>query len=476
MNLLLRFAPGRFRRKPVVNPKNLAHLPVGVALISFLCLLVPLAPRTQARQQPGRGQQMEKTKPPAAASARLDYDESHALIIGISHYLNGWRDLPGVLTDVKEVRSALEKHGFQVAVKLDLKQADLDQAIRQFVGAHGQKPKNRLIIYFAGHGHTLMTNYGSPLGYLVPADAPLPKDDNPGPFKSLAVSMSDIEKFAREIESKHALFVFDSCFSGSLFRVRSSAIPDSISDLTDQQVRQFITAGTEKQSVPDESVFRKQFVRALGGEADLDQDGFVTGMELGYFLRKSVTDYTRKLQTPEYGKIRDPDLDKGDFVFVSPKGANLTAKPQPLPPPPSYETTKSQTVETSPPADSGRWVVAADESISVAAQTDWTETGMQIKSGQEITIKGGNVQLNLGAIGYAGASGTTKADARKPMSNCPTGALLAKLNNQMFCVKSEYKFTAASAGTLWLGVNESNCADNIGAWTVSVLVNEFRRQ
>ena len=451
------------------------HSPIRTAVISLLCLTVLLAPRTCAQQIPGRGQEVEKAKPTAPASAKLDYDESHALIIGVSNYLNGWRDLPGVLTDVREVRGALEKQGFQVVVKLDPKQVELDQAIRQFVGAYGQRPKNRLVVYFAGHGHTLMTKDGRPLGYIVPADAPLPRDDDPGPFKSFAISMSDIEKFAREIESKHALFVFDSCFSGTLFRVRSSAIPDSISDLTDQQVRQFITAGTEKQSVPDESTFRKQFVRALAGEGDTDQDGFITGTELGYFLRKSVTDYTRKLQTPEYGKIRDADLDKGDIVFLSPKGPNLAARP-PAPPPPSpYEITKSQTVESAPVADNGRWVVVADESIRVEANTGWTETGIQIKPGQEITIKGGNLQLNLGAIGYAGSSGTTKPDTRKPMSSCPTGALLAKLKNELFCIKSEHKFTAASAGTLWLGVNESNVADNIGAWTASVLVNEFRR-
>lgn len=273
------------------------------------------------------------TSPPPENSNKLDYDESHALIIGVSHYTNGWRDLPGVQSDVNEVSAALQKHGFQITIKLDLKQAELDRALRDFVGTYGQRPKNRLVIYFAGHGHTLMTNDGRPLGYIVPADAPLPDKENPGPFKSLAISMSDIEKFAREIESKHALFVFDSCFSGSLFRVRSNSVPDSISAMTDEQVRLFITAGTEKQAVPDESVFRRQFVKALAGEADYDKDGFVTGSELGYFLRNTVTDYTKKMQTPESGKIRDPDLDKGDIVFdvkkVLPQSQNPPKATQP---------------------------------------------------------------------------------------------------------------------------------------------------
>jgi hypothetical protein len=68
----------------------------------------------------------------------------------------------------------------------------------------------------------------------------------------------------------------------------------------------------------------------------------------------------------------------------------------------------------------------------------------------------------------------SKADPRKPLGSCPTGALIAKLGNEMICIKSEHTFTASSGGQLWLGLNESNLADNSGAWTATVLVQEFR--
>jgi formylglycine-generating enzyme required for sulfatase activity len=67
--------------------------------------------------------------------------------------------------------------------------------------------------------------------------------------------------------------------------------------------------------VPDKSVFGEQFVRAISGEADVDKDGYVTGSELGDFLQSSVVNYSRNSQHPQYGKIRSPNLDKGDFVF-----------------------------------------------------------------------------------------------------------------------------------------------------------------
>jgi hypothetical protein len=47
----------------------------------------------------------------------------------------------------------------------------------------------------------------------------------------------------------------------------------------------------------------------------------VTALELGEFLQKTVVNYSKNAQHPQYGKIRNPNLDKGDFVFVLPKAA-----------------------------------------------------------------------------------------------------------------------------------------------------------
>ena len=77
--------------------------------------------------------------------------------------------------------------------------------------------------------------------------------------------------------------------------------------------------------MPDESIFRKQFVAALNGDGDMNSDGYVTGTELGEFLYDTVANYSKGTQHPQYGKIRDPNLDKGDFVFKL-----LASPPQPL--------------------------------------------------------------------------------------------------------------------------------------------------
>jgi len=252
------------------------------------------------------------------------YDKSYALLVGVSDYEH-WPDLPGVEEDIALVGKSLKKHGFKVISLLNPTRTSFDETMRGFIGDYGQDPENRLIIYYAGHGYTLTTNRGRELGYIVPADTPLPKDGT-GDFKKKAISMLEIEIFAKQMESKHAMFTFDSCFSGSLFEI-TRAVPDTISVKTAEPVRQFITAGSAEQTVPDKSVFRSQFVAGLEGEADVNKDGFITGTELAQYIEESVTNYTRRAQTPQYGKIRDPYLDKGDFVFINPK-IEITIKVQ----------------------------------------------------------------------------------------------------------------------------------------------------
>lgn len=244
------------------------------------------------------------------------YANSYALVIGVSDYEH-WPDLPGVAKDIDAVGKSLKQHGFKVISLLNPTRASFDKAIRNFIGDYGQNPENRLLTYYAGHGHTLTTARGRELGYIVPADAPLPKDGI-GAFKKKAISMLEIEIFAKQIESKHAMFTFDSCFSGSLFEI-TRAVPDTISLKTSEPVRQFITAGSAEQTVPDKSIFRNQFVAGLEGDADVNKDGFITGTELAQYIEESVTNYSHRAQTPQYGKIRDPFLDKGDFVFINPK-------------------------------------------------------------------------------------------------------------------------------------------------------------
>ncbi len=252
------------------------------------------------------------------------YEGSYALVIGVSDYQNNaWVDLDSVGADVKAVRETLEEQGFAVETLMNPTESMLRDQFEDFIDAYGYEPENRLLFYYAGHGHTQERNERQ-FGYLVPADAPDPYS-NKRAFSRKALKMEQIRSWARQIESKHALFVFDSCFSGSVFQSRAALVPEHISFSTTKPVRQFIAAGTADQTVPAESVFRPLFIRGINGKADYDEDGYVTGVELGMYLQKEVPQY-KTGQTPQYGKIRDPYLDEGNFVFEA--GSKDSGTPQ----------------------------------------------------------------------------------------------------------------------------------------------------
>ena len=241
------------------------------------------------------------------------YGSSHALVIGIDAYENGWPRLKNAVRDAEAVAAALEERGFQVTLKTNLKSAELRETMREFFILHGEDVDARLFLWYAGHGHTAGGE-----GFLVPADAPPPTAG--GRFRLKALHMRDFSGLVRLAGSKHVLSVFDSCFAGTVFDSRASGAPPAITRATSQPVRQFITAGDADQQVSDDGTFRTLFLRAISGEEDADPngDGYLTGGELGIFLSDRVTNLTESAQTPRYGKLRDRDYDQGDFVFAIP--------------------------------------------------------------------------------------------------------------------------------------------------------------
>ena len=170
------------------------------------------------------------------------------------------------------------------------------------------------MFFYAGHGETETLTDGAKMGYIVPRDCPVLKRDPQG-FAAHAVSMGEIESASLKIRCKHVLMLFDSCFSGALFSL-VRAVPDDITEKSLLPVRQYITAGTEEESVPDKSTFKRCLMIGLGGSADLTGDGYITGSELGMYLADKVVNYTHRQQHPQYGKINNPELDRGDFVFA----------------------------------------------------------------------------------------------------------------------------------------------------------------
>ncbi len=262
-----------------------------------------------------------------AASERWKlYGSSHALVIGIDDYDNGWPRLSNAVRDAEAVAAELETRGFEVTKLLNPTGDSLRATLRNFLGLTGADPEARLFIWFAGHGYT---EFGE--GYLVPADAPDPSDPL---FRITALHMGDVGSMVRIARSKHVFAVFDSCFAGTIFNASRARPPAVITRAVSQPVRQFLTSGDADQEVSDDGTFRSLFLKALKGDEDADanSDGYLTGTELSLYLEDRVINLSNDTQTPRSGKLRDQRFDQGDFVFLLPRPEEVqvaSANPEP---------------------------------------------------------------------------------------------------------------------------------------------------
>ena len=240
------------------------------------------------------------------------YKDYYALVVGVSDY-DKWPDLPNAVKDAEEISRILKRLGFTVKLVPNPNSAELKKVFNDMAYGYGREENRALLFYYAGHGETEFLADGTKLGYIIPRDCPLLRDDPQG-FVTRAISMKDIESYSLRIRSKHVLMIFDCCFSGAIFSL-SRAVPEDITEKSSLPARQYITAGTEDETVPDRSMFKRCLLLGLKGDADLTRDGYITGTELGLYLSDKVVQATNRAQHPQYGKIRTPELARGDFIF-----------------------------------------------------------------------------------------------------------------------------------------------------------------
>jgi uncharacterized caspase-like protein len=134
------------------------------------------------------------------------YDESRALVIGVNDYRK-CSPLEYALSDAKAFAELLgAKFGF-ASDKINLltdAQATKPGIMASFMEytQHGRvRPDDRIIVFFAGHGHTRAGRRGE-VGFLVPADG------DPDDLETL-IRWDNLTRNADLIPAKHILFVMD---------------------------------------------------------------------------------------------------------------------------------------------------------------------------------------------------------------------------------------------------------------------------
>ena len=248
---------------------------------------------------------------PPAYSAR--YSNGHALVIGIDKY-TCVSPLDYAVSDAKGIAEVLiAKFNFssdRVTVLLDQ-----DASKKNIISAYFQlvtntSPDDRVIVFFAGHGHTIPGRQRD-VGFLVPVDGQI---GNPGSL----IRWDDLTKNSELIPAKHMIFLMDACYGG--LAITRSAPAGSYRFLTDmlrRYGRQVITAGKANEVVadsggplPHHSIFTGHLLEALCGKASTP-DGILTGSSVMAYVYDRVGKDPQSNQTPHYGFLEGD----GDFVF-----------------------------------------------------------------------------------------------------------------------------------------------------------------
>ena len=245
------------------------------------------------------------------------YTASRALVIRINEYKDV-SPLSYAVNDAEEFRSALiSELGFPAENISYLKNGEatrraISREFGRFMG-NEIEPDERIIVFFAGHGHTLPGFHGE-IGFLVPHDADL---SDP----STLVGWHELTKTAEAIPVKHMLFIMDACYGGlALNRNLHPGSTRFLKDMLLRYSRQVLTAGKADEVVADSggpladhSVFTGHLLEGLRGKA-MTEKGLLTASGLmSYVYNKVATDKDSN-QTPHYGHF-DGD---GDLILNAP--------------------------------------------------------------------------------------------------------------------------------------------------------------
>lgn len=243
------------------------------------------------------------------------YSDSWALVIGINQY-EYISPLGYAANDAKAVADILEKRfGFpkdNISLLLDEK-ATISAIREAFLGYTDEgkiQPDDRLLVFFAGHGHTVTGKRGE-VGFLVPVD---------GKIENLQTLMrwDELTRNADLIPAKHIFFLMDACYGG-LALLRSPAFGSMrfLGDMLQRYARQVLTAGKADETVtdgngvrPGHSIFTAHLLNAIEGSAST-KEGVITASGVMAYVYDHVAHDQYSHQTPHYGFI-DGD---GDFIF-----------------------------------------------------------------------------------------------------------------------------------------------------------------
>jgi len=248
-------------------------------------------------------------------------------VIGIDRYRT-WNPLRNAVSDARGALNLFLQLGFEQACAPLYNEAATADVLRRLVtddlAALG--PEDSLVLFFAGHGHTIARTYPGATsltkkeGYLIPVDG-----DRPGGRTSTWLRLDSWLGDVTHLPVKHLLVVLDACHSGIALDpvIWRSSDPDpagAIEPLRARRSRRVITSALDDQRAMDSgpvlghSLFTGCLIEALtGGLVASAGDSLVTGTDIGRYVQRRVSSYPKSEQTPDFGAL---ELDDRGELFV----------------------------------------------------------------------------------------------------------------------------------------------------------------
>jgi Ca2+-binding EF-hand superfamily protein len=115
-------------------------------------------------------------------------------------------------------------------------------------------------------------------------------------------------------------------------------------------------------------------------------------------------------------------------------------------------------------------VGTAGRGVVVDARERWSDTGIDVRAGDRITIQAdGRVTLSGNNSDTAGPGGSSRRAQSAPLPDQPAGALIARIGNSSpIFIGARQILTAESDGRLYLSVNDDHLLDNSGEFNVTI--------
>lgn len=231
------------------------------------------------------------------ANARL-----HVLVVGLNNYRNEAYNLQYCRSDAEALVGGLRKSSSGLFRETNVVEVYDGDATRPSIESAFAKisaaavPEDVFIFFYAGHGVMGETTSGDTIQFhLIPHDV-TQMYGNPAILEEKAVSAESLKKLCTSVKATKQLLLIDACQSGGIvesFDVRAVPQEQAIAKLA-KSIGTTILTATAKERFAREAAdlghgfFTYSIIRALQGKGDINEDGYITVMEVSAWVDKDL--------------------------------------------------------------------------------------------------------------------------------------------------------------------------------------------